>query len=232
MYSGQIQPLFETWRDEGGSIQTLEEQTKAAAQRYFEKDGQNVVKREQIYFQERVEQIINDSVFAWLRKHRITRTDYLSLEHFDEMQQSEMGWNTGFSGIMDSFFNATKWIISGIVGVVVASLAGGGGVALLMAGPIGWLVGLILGAGAALSLLHNVDTRAIKLPSFLLKMTATKERLIEAQFKFREDIEENLIDLYTEQQGDISKELHIQITELIKRLSQHIPVTAIIEKPS
>ncbi|TNE45163.1 MAG: hypothetical protein EP343_28245 [Deltaproteobacteria bacterium] len=232
LYQEQIQPMFEEWRDQGGSIASLENKARDAAQTYFENEGQDAVEKEQTLFQERVEQVINESVLAWLRKHRVTRTEYLSLGPIHDMQHDELGWNTGFSDMMNDFFATTKWVISGLVGVGMAALTGGSGVAILMSGPLGWLLGLVVGAAATLTLLSNVETRNLPLPSWILKRIATPARLNEAQNKFKEEVERNLIDMLHNQYDDISSELEQQISKLVGKLSHRIPVTAIIDAPS
>ncbi len=232
LYQEQIQPMFEEWRDQGGSIASLENKARDAAQTYFENEGQAAVEKEQTLFQERVEQVLNESVLAWLRKHRVTRTEYLSLGPIHDMQHDELGWNTGFSDMMNDFFDTTKWVISGLVGVGMAALTGGSGVAILMSGPLGWLLGLVVGAAATLTLLSNVETRNLPLPSWVLKRIATPTRLEEAQGKFKEEVERNLIDMLHNQYDDISSELEQQISKLVGKLSHRIPVTAIIDEPS
>lgn len=231
LYREQIKPMFEEWREQGGSIASLENRTRDAAQHYFENEGQAAVEREQVLFQERIEQVINETVLSWLRQNRITRTEYLSLGPLHDMQQDELGWNTGFSDMMNDFFETTKWIISGLVGVITAALTGGSGVAILMSGPLGWILGLVVGAAATLTLLSNVETRNFPLPSWILKRIATNSRLEEAQGKFKEEVEKNLIEMLHNQYDDISKEMKKQIQNLVGKLSRRIPVTAIIDKP-
>jgi hypothetical protein len=130
---------------------------------------------------------------------------------------------------MDDFFNTTKLLLTGLIGVIIASLAGGSGVALLMAGPIGWLIGLVIGAAATISVLSNVDTKNIKIPPLILKRTASDERLLEAQAKFREQLEESLLQLFAKQYPVLETELDQKIAELLVRISANIPVTAVID---
>jgi hypothetical protein len=74
--------------------------------------------------------------------------------------------------------------ITGIIGVVVtvvsATLAGGGGTALLMSGPVGWIIGLLgaavvyrLGRGAVKDMIET-QIRTRRLPPFLKRSAKSK----------------------------------------------------------
>lgn len=52
-------------------------------------------------------------------------------------------------GVDPANLNFIGAVVTGIVALVVAGLLGGGGIALLHAGPLGWLAGAAIGAGAA-----------------------------------------------------------------------------------
>lgn len=228
LYGGQIQPIFLKWQQTGGTIAELEEQTHTAATQYFESAGQDVLERERVYLQERIEQRVNTTLFEWLRQHRITRAEYLSLEHLQKIHDEELQMGSHLSGILDGFFDTIKYVLAGILSMIVASILGGGGVALLMAGPVGWLVGLIVGGAAAWATLQNVDTQHIAIPSFILKVSASKERLDKAQNTFQKDMEQTLLDLFSDNEYTLETELEKSIQELVARLAHTVPVTAVM----
>lgn len=231
LYSGQIQPIFESWREEGGTISELEGLTSHAATEYFAGPGQIVIDRERVYLQERIEQRVNDLLFAWLRQHRVTRIEYLSLDHLQDMHNNEeLAIHSQLGDILDGFFDAIRYILAGVVSMILASLAGGTGVALLMTGPVGWLIGLVVGAAATLTVLKNVDTKHIKIPPFVLKMSASNERLSKAQGTFQTDMEQALLDMFTEKEKELQTTLYSSIDEVVTRLAQAIPVTAVMQK--
>lgn len=230
LYSGKIYPIFTSWREEGGTIKELEARTEEVARQYFMGPGQAVLERERVFLQERVEQLVNDRLFEWLRSHRVTRAEFLSLGRLHEMHDNELDLQSQLGDILDGFFQAIGLIITGIVGMIVASLAGGSGVALIMTGPIGLLIGLILGAAATITVLSNVNTKTIKIPAFVLKMSATDERLMQAQDSFRNQMKDALLDLFSDKEIEFEEELDKSIDELVERLAQSIPVTAVMQK--
>lgn len=228
LYTECIQPIFSRWKETGGSIAILEEETRKATESYFATRGQSVVTEEQRIFQEHVDTAVNDSLVSWLQKHRITRVEYLSINPLSPIQQDDLAWDTGFRDLMRDFFVATRWIIAGLVSVVTASLLGGGGVALVMTGPIGWLLGLALGMAASLAVLARVEPRQIHIPSWLLHRLVSDDRLAETQQKFQQELEENLLESFQNQRADLERELVAKVTSSLEHMAQHIPVTAVI----
>jgi hypothetical protein len=90
LYHGIIKPIFQGWRDKGGSIAHLEHSTRQATQSYFENDGRKAIEREHLLLQENVEKLFHDRIFAWLRQHHITRVEYLSLEYLEEFSTTTL----------------------------------------------------------------------------------------------------------------------------------------------
>jgi hypothetical protein len=102
-----------------------------------------------------------------------------------------------------------------IVAIVIATLLGGGGVALLMSGPIGWIIGLIIGmvaVGMGRDKAQEIVMNS-RIPfgrSLLLSDTKISNALTEARAKLRSDIKETLA------KGDAFKEITKNVHQQLK----------------
>ena len=229
LYTARIQPIFRAWREQGGSIADLEKLTEEAGKVYFEGEGKLAVEKEQLRMKENLMEVVNDCIFKWLRNHRIIRTEFLPLD-LHNIKEDDLMVRSGITGIMDEFFEGLEILVTGVVGVVVASIAGGSGVALLMSGPLGLVFGFILAAAAMKVVFVNVERKKFKIPPFVLKMAATNERLQRAREDFQKESEEKLKEIFENRKGEFEEELGAKIEEMVIRIARTIPVTAIMQQ--
>ena len=112
-------------------------------------------------------------------------------------------------------------IVSMIVGLVTASLLGGGGIALLMSGPGGWAIGLGLGAIGTFFGMKKM-TSLVPVPGFIVKTELFRKvmdsSIKRAKEKSRNKMMNYLIEQFDENQEKIKKQIENFIDDQIKDL--------------
>ncbi len=112
-------------------------------------------------------------------------------------------------------------IVASIVGLITASLLGGGGIALLMSGPIGWVIGLGIGTAGTYFGLSKLTSK-IHLPKIIMKNKVTRKvmdiSLRRAKSKSKSNIFEYLHEHFEENQEEIKKRIRHYIDDQIRDL--------------
>jgi len=112
-------------------------------------------------------------------------------------------------------------IVSMIVGLVTASLLGGGGIALLASGPGGWAIGLGLGAVGTFFGMKKMTSK-IPVPEFVVKNEFVRKgmdiSIKRAKEKSRNKMTNYLIEQFYENQEKIKKQIENFIDDQIKDL--------------
>ena len=113
-------------------------------------------------------------------------------------------------------------MISMVVGLITASLLGGGGIALLMSGPGGWLIGLGIGTAGTFFGMKKI-TSMIPIPGMIMKNGLVRKgidiSLNRAKSKSRGKMMNYLLEKFDENQGEIRKQIENYIEEQIKALN-------------
>ena len=152
--SGQLIPKMRSayidWYRKGGRLIDVEEKIKAACKTF---SAERIVAERSSRLQEDIKRTTLDFVRAWLKEHGVSvsddRLDLVLARDRSTMAPSE--WNTSevmSQQIAESFTG----ILAGILGVIGGVVAGGGGVALIASGPIGWIIGAAIGVAAVLGM--------------------------------------------------------------------------------
>jgi len=112
-------------------------------------------------------------------------------------------------------------IVASIVGLVTASLLGGGGIALLMTGPVGWLIGLGIGTAGTYFGMKKLTSK-IHFPKVIMKNKLTRKiidiSLKRARSKSKKKMLNYLIGHFNENQEEIEKQIGDFIENQIKDL--------------
>ncbi len=180
LYLGKMKPALETFRQQGGTIAALEEQLAAAARAYEEQLREDV----QRSMEEELNGLYTTSrakLCQWMR------TLNLHLDAAGETIRASAGdihapsiadpVNTDF------FLDAVGTIVTLISASIIASICGGGGMALIAAGPLGLFIGFLIGGVAtAMVLTLGKDAaqewiKKTRVPGFVLRMILTDARL-------------------------------------------------------
>lgn len=112
-------------------------------------------------------------------------------------------------------------IVSMVVGLITASLLGGGGIALLMAGPGGWVIGLGLGTVSTFFGMKKLTSK-IPVPGFIVKNELVRKgmdiSLKRAKKKAKGKMLKYLTGKFDENKGEIKKQIENFIEDRIKAL--------------
>jgi len=130
------------------------------------------------------------------------------------------------SEVAESILKTINSIIVAIVALVSASICGGGGTAILMAGPIGWLLGLIIGAVAAGLLLRYGREKAKamiknqKISPYVLYPILTDSAIRKCEKQMREKLASDFLSQNVEISTQIFQNLEKTIQHEIAKLNE------------
>jgi len=143
LFDERIKPTLLKFREEGGAIASLKQQIISAA-KTFEPRLKAILDERKAVLTEGLPTQIRELVSGWLKDHGIA---------FPEVRLAAVSLDTGQIGGMGDPVDVYDGIASRLAALAVtipaaiaAMICGGGGTAIIMSGPIGWLIGLILTA--------------------------------------------------------------------------------------
>ena len=179
-----ILSAFRDWRN--GAISTLnrmESATESRIKRYLEslkgpgakKLGEKVIKD---WIDTSVRPVVNDLFTPICEKAGIPDSSLRLSQDFSDHPLHVRAMPSSDIEATDSLDNLSL-IAAAIGSVIIATLLGGSGAALLMSGPVGWILGLIIGAivmfvgrEAAMDMARDID-----LPKLLRQMMTSEEKV-------------------------------------------------------
>ena len=165
----------------GGTIEELEvtiEQRLLTKQAFLEELNAHF----SAYINTQVEEITKKELSKWFLRSRIRFKINNENNIVNAPQPHPLSEDT--SGLSDAIHNRIATISSLTVGIISGSLLGGGGIALLATGPVGWVSGfvggVILSAASLFGLKKsfNAGLKKIKIPGWLLKTMLLNEKMI------------------------------------------------------
>jgi hypothetical protein len=120
-----------------------------------------------------------------------------------------------YGGIMET----VGWFVVAMVATVGAGISGGGGTALLAAGPVGWVVGAIISAIVAFLAVRYGTARAKEVantwhaPTWVARNILTSSRIA----RMRGDFQRRLRETLGRETAGLQDELEVRIRELTER---------------
>lgn len=220
-----VMPAFKAWQT--GKIKTLsdlEKEVEKRSEAYLLSDkGQEALRPAVKEWFENLSPDIEAQIHPLCDKYGLPRTAFkLSTEEtFNAHMPKDLSHvNPEQLWQVESISNITSLIIA----IVIARIAGGGGIALLVHGPMGWIAGLI--AGTILSIVgRKVAERWAKgaeIPTWaraLASGSGVKRRLLEN----REELEDKIVATFKEDpesisriSSDVSDSIQLQMAEVIE----------------
>ena len=206
----QIRPIYLAWYREGGKLIEVEEK---AAKLCHDFAPERLVEERLGQLKQEITHLTIAFVADWLKGHGIkTNLERVALVLSSNSSAKSSNKLEISGAIEDGVAGTFTTMLAGVVAIVGGMLAGGGGFALIMGGPVGWLIGAcitfaaVVGCrgqikegvrtfafqGVSLSVLHSV-----------IKENALNEKLDEAEAtlsaslseKIGKDVEANKKDL-------------------------------------
>lgn len=188
LFDKQLIPIFKEFRKNGGSVALLKQQLKQAAVS-FEPQLQGLVHGEMSKFARALACDARQKVDAWFESVGLVPPGSdVRLDSDEGLVVIEPDLDPIYGPIIKTVLGA----IGGVIALLAAEIAGGAGIALIMSGPIGFVIGLILGAVVAVLIVKygwkkaHEQAEHWRAPPWLLKgvltdhkMTSVRERIVE-----------------------------------------------------
>ncbi len=224
LYDERIAPILHEFRKNGGSVASLKKRIASEA-KAFEPVLRKIVDVRFAHVRDRLPSDLEKCVANWFDSHGLhySRGRLRGERKITVTAEADSGELVDpFGPIMDRI----AAFAAGVVAWLVATICGGGGLALIASGPIGWIIGLIIGAGIvyltwkygrkkAKEIIEGYD-----LPAWVIKVTVTKGRMNKIRTDLKGKIEAKLTDSLAEVWDDLESKLTHRMKEELDALSE------------
>jgi hypothetical protein len=217
LFDRTIRPIVEEFREKGGSVKVLREsiatQVKANESRF-----QAVLDRRMRTLRLGLPGELNELLRNWFESYGLS----VGERPIEEAQRMAVGQEIVqpdtpdlYGGIMET----VGWFVVAVAATVGASISGGGGLALLAAGPVGWIAGAILGAVVTFLAVRYGMARAKELadtwnaPAWIVKNVLLPSRIA----KMRSDFQDRLRGTLQQETRALQDELETRIRQVTQK---------------
>ena len=179
-FDTHLRPVLVQYRQQGGSVAELRQDIEAKCP-HFERAFEARMREKEKGLHAKIEQKIRTAFSEWFHSHDLVWNPESGMggEGLAKPGSPDISEAVGFSGPAAN--------VAGLaIAVIVAELCGGAGIALLMSGPVGWIIGFAL----ALAALFYGRSRLEKarLPAWAMRGTLTETRIHALPDKIQRDI--------------------------------------------
>jgi hypothetical protein len=217
-----IAPIYLDWYRKGGTLLDVEQRANAVCKKF---DAERQVTKRFSKLTEEIRTTTLDFVSGWLKELGISpRADQLCVV-LSGTSVTKSGMQLNFSesvgeAVAESFTGA----LAGIMGVIGGMIAGGGGTALIISGPLGWLIGAGVAIAAVVGLHGDIKAK-LKVWDFKgLSLGVLHQVLSENELKQKLDHVEST--LRTSLSAKIAKDIKASKDQLVDYLNQTIDVVS------
>lgn len=196
LFDRTIRPIVEEFREKGGSVKTLRESV-AAQVKANEGRFRAILDKRMHTLQRGLPGELNELLREWFESYGLS----VGEKPIAEAQRTVIGQEIVqpdtpdlYSGIMDT----VGWFVVALATAVGASISGGGGIALVAAGPVGWIAGAIIGALVAFLAVRYGMSKAKEMadtwnaPAWIVKNVLLPSRIARMRGDFQSRLKETL----------------------------------------
>jgi hypothetical protein len=220
LFDEKIKPILLDFRAEGGSINSLRSRISDEAAS-FEPRLINIIRDKVSVLEKGIPGNVKEMIEEWFNTHNLLYAE-------DDMQVAVGKEGVGkpnipvdvHDGIIDSIAAVTGIIVTAIVTMI----CGGGGMALILSGPIGVIIGLILGVVIAfLIVTYGADkakqmAEGWNIPGGMLRFVLRDGKISDARTKLSTDLESKVQQLSSDVQAQITKQVSERVDRVIEAL--------------
>jgi hypothetical protein len=186
----------EEFREKGGSVKMLRE-SMAAQVKANESRFQAIIERRMQTLRRGLPGELNELLRDWFESYGLS----VGERPIEEAERSAVGLEAVqpdmpdlYGGIMET----VGWFVVALAATVGASISGGGGLALLASGPVGWIAGAIIGAVVTFLAVRYGMARAKEMantwnaPAWIVKNVLLPSRIAKMRGDFQARLKETL----------------------------------------
>ncbi|MBN1972525.1 MAG: Hsp70 family protein [Sedimentisphaerales bacterium] len=223
LFDAGIKPVLTEFRKSGGSVASLRNHISSEA-KVFEPEMRTIVEERINVLTAGLSDQLTRLVVEWFASYglsigddRVYREATVSMEIDGKILVPDL-----YTGILELI----GWFTAGTITSIVAGLCGGGGVAFILSGPIGWIIGAILAAlVSVLSLPYGVK-RAKEMaetwnaPAWLIKRNLTESKITKARNKVQAHLKTILSEKLEKIESDFEDRVREVVETQIEALSE------------
>jgi molecular chaperone DnaK len=219
-----IRPILEEFRHKGGSVKNLRDsisgQVKANEAKLTE-----VVEGRMRTLRLGLPGELNELLRDWFGSYGLSVGD----KPLEEAQQTGAGQDLvppSTPDLYGSIMDVVGWFVVALAATAGAAISGGGGLHLLAAGPVGWVIGGVLVAVAAFLAVRYGTARAKELadtwnaPTWVAKSILTSSRIASMRTDFRARLEKTLRHETATLQGELESRIRTITEKQVEGLSE------------
>ena len=223
LFDAKIKPALVEFRKSGGSVDSLKNKISLEA-RAFEPDLRRIVEERMTILTSGLSDQLTRLVVEWFSSYglsigndRVYREASVSMEIDGKIFVPNL-----YAGMLDLM----GWFTAGLVTTIVAGLCGGSGIALILSGPVGWIIGAVLAAAVSVLSLRYGVKKAKKMaetwnaPAWLTKRVLTESKITKTRNKFQSHLEKILSEKLEKLKSDFETRVREVVEIQIEALSE------------
>ncbi len=188
LFDAKIAPLLRAFREQGGSVAGLRKQIEERTTAY-ERDLQKTISDTMNSVFSGLSTRIAEALAHWFQQHDLLVDQ--PLKHNGNDRATETGLDIAAPDVFSGIQNTITILGVAIGSTVIAGISGGGGIALIISGPLGLVIGAVIGF-IATTLLTRYGLKKARIiaehyegiPTWFLKATITDAKIV----RIREDL--------------------------------------------
>ncbi len=219
-----IRPILEEFRQKGGSVKSLRDsisgQVKANEAKLTE-----IIEGRMRTLRLGLPGELNELLREWFGSYGLS----VGEKPLDEAQQTGTGPDLvppSTPDLYGSIMDVVGWFVVALAATIGGAISGGGGLHLLAAGPVGWVIGAVLVAVVAFLAVRYGTARAKELadtwnaPAWVAKTILLPSRIVSMRADFQTRLEETLRRETATLQGELESRIRTITENQVESLSE------------
>ena len=224
LFDGKIRPILEAFRKQGGTVASLKHRTALDVEAF---DGplRAIVAQRADLLKTGLTDRVKAEFSRWLASYSLSVPE-ASLSEGKGFSVDDDLLERHMPDLYGDIVETVGWFVVTVAAGIGASISGGGGIALITSGPLGWLVGAVLAGVAAVLAVSYGKTRAKELaenwttPAWVAKRVLTDRKIARAREQFHAQIRDQLSAQCTSLHREFQKRISDIAEQQIEALSE------------
>ena len=223
LFDQKLRPILVGFRDKGGTVASLKKQI-ASATSAFEPRLLEIIEERMKGLSMALPGDVTEAVGGWFGEYGLAAPDG-SVE-VSRSSTKSVAVDVEMPDFYSDIFNTVASFSTAIIASVVAMICGGGGMALIASGPLGWIIGAIIGlvvgalvmfygAGAAKEMAAGWEV-----PGWIRRRAVKDKKIMETRSKLADDIRSTIKAEFEPMKKALDKQVRLQVEAEIDALNE------------
>ncbi|NLX57731.1 MAG: Hsp70 family protein [Phycisphaerae bacterium] len=223
LFDQKLRPILVQFRDKGGTVASLKKQI-ASATSAFEPRLLGIIEEKMTVLSRALPADVTEAVGAWFDEYGLAAPSG-SLE-LSRSSTNNVAVSVEMPDFYSDIFNTVASFSTGIIASVVAMICGGGGMALIASGPLGWIIGAIIGlVVGALVMFYGAEAakdmaEGWEVPGWIRRRAVTDKKVKETRSKLADDIQSTIEGEFEPMKQALDKQVRLQVEAEIDAINE------------